>query len=286
MLDADDRAELASLAEAQGVEPAALMAVVEVESGGRIFAEVHGRREPLIRFEGHYFYRLLGARKRNRAVVAGLADRGAGRVRNPRGQAGRWELLKRASAIDRPAALQSTSWGVGQVMGAHWQWLGYASVDALVARAREGLSGQAEILLRFIDKAQLREALTAHDWRAFARGYNGPDHARHGYDRRLAEAYDAYLALAGDKTKAVSGRHLALTLRPGDHGRLVAGLQRRLRAHGFMLAADGDFGPVTRAVLMRFQSGQGLAVDGIAGPGTFVALERPVPIAPPAKPVG
>ena len=56
----------------------------------------------------------------------------AGVIRNGRSQSQRWKMLKRAMAINRTAALSSTSWGLGQVMGIHWNWLDYGSVDALV----------------------------------------------------------------------------------------------------------------------------------------------------------
>ena len=62
--------------------PAALLAVVEVESGGRIGAKVNGRMEPMIRFEGHYFHRLLPKALRAIARDQRLAHPRAGRVAN------------------------------------------------------------------------------------------------------------------------------------------------------------------------------------------------------------
>lgn len=275
MFDMAQREMLAALAREHDLEPALVMAIIAVESGGRIFAVVDGHEEPLIRFEGHYFYRLLGHEKRNRAVVAGLAHQRAGRVANPSSQAGRWKMLRRAQGIDRPAALQSTSWGVGQVMGAHWQWLGYASIDHMVGRARQGLDGQAELMLRFIERAGLIAPLQRRDWRGFARVYNGPAFARHGYDRKLARAHD-HFGETGDGPAAPSmQRHETLLLRLGDRGEAVRALQLQLRRHGHAIAADGDFGPLTGAALKSFQAAAGLVVDGIAGPASFTALERP-----------
>jgi len=267
---------LVELARHHDIDAAGLLAVCDVESGGRIFAKIDGKLEPLIRFEGHYFYRLLGTAKRNQAIVQGLAHRRAGKVRNPRTQNGRWKLLRRASAIDRDCALQSTSWGVGQVMGIHWKWLGYGSPDALVSTARTGLRGQAELMLRFITQSGLSNALQSGDWRAFARGYNGPAYASNRYDVKLAKAHGDYSKMLGREIPdgRKTRRHRPVYLRFGERGDLVADLQKQLRKNGYPLKADGDFGPVTKAAVIGFQEAHGLLVDGIVGPATFAALSR------------
>jgi hypothetical protein len=189
MLNKEVIAQIRHVAAETGAEAAALLAVVEVESGGQVFALIDGRKEPLIRFEGHYFDRLLTPKKRQRARDEGLAAPKAGAVANPRAQNGRWRLLGRAIAIDRAAALQSVSWGVGQVMGANWKRLNYADVEALVAEARAGAAGQVRLMIRFIGHAGLGEALARHDWAAFARGYNGPSYRALGYHEKIAAAY-------------------------------------------------------------------------------------------------
>lgn len=56
-------------------------------------------------------------------------------------------------------------------------------------------------------------------------------------------------------------------LRKGVSGEPVKILQARLG-----VTADGEFGGGTEKALKDFQSAHGLAVDGIAGPDTFVAL--------------
>jgi len=107
MFEQETIARINRTAEEAGLEPAALLAVAEVESAGKAFATVGGRREPLIRFEGHYFDRRLTGAKQAQARAAGLASPKAGGVANPRTQAGRWDLLERACAIDRKAAWES-----------------------------------------------------------------------------------------------------------------------------------------------------------------------------------
>ena len=51
------------------------------------------------------------------------------------------------------------------------------------------LGGQIQLMLRFIEKAGLEEALQKRDWRNFARRYNGPAFARNQYDSRMAAAF-------------------------------------------------------------------------------------------------
>ena len=138
MFTAETANEIEEVAQEFGIEPAALLAVAEIESGGSVFAMIDGKEEPLIRFEGHYFDRRLSGDAQEMARAAGLASPNAGEVANPASQAARWRLLARAAEIDRKAAYESVSWGLGQVMGAHWAWLGFADVDALVAEARDG----------------------------------------------------------------------------------------------------------------------------------------------------
>lgn len=192
MFDTKTFAEIIAMAQEAGIEPAALLAVAEVESGGRALYHVKGAQEPAIRFEGHYFDRRLLGRVRDQARKAGLSAPEAGHVRNPKTQSERWFLLERAMSIHKKAALESTSWGLGQVMGAHWKWLGYGSVDELVAEARNSVGGQVGLMLNFIEKAGLKTALQAKDWRNFARRYNGPAFARNQYDTRMAAAFERW----------------------------------------------------------------------------------------------
>lgn len=248
------------------LEPAALAAIAEVETGGQAFAAVEGRQEPLIRFEGHYFDRRLSADARARARALGLSSPAAGVVANPASQVARWQLLRRAAGIDAKAAYESTSWGLGQVMGAHWAWLGYASVDALAGEARSGAAGQLRLMARYIRKAGLAEAIAQRNWAAVARGYNGPGYKANRYDTRLAQAFARHRA---GGTAASGG---AVALRRGDRGEPVRDLQIALSGAGYPVAADGAFGPLTEDAVRRFQRDAGLAADGVAGPLTLAAL--------------
>lgn len=256
------------------LETAALAAVAHIESGLRTHAMVNGKAEPLIRFEGHYFDRRLSGETRDRARRQGLASPTAGTIANPRAQAARWALLTRAAAIDRKAAYESVSWGIGQVMGAHWAWLGYASVDALVEEARSGVKGQLRLMARYIERAGLAGALRARDWERFAHGYNGPAFRKNGYHLKLEKAYHRYAARASTSTPP----HV---LRIGAAGEAVRSLQTALSQHGYPIRVDGLYGPATENAVRSFQAHNRLLVDGIAGPATMATLHatdiRPSP---------
>ncbi len=258
MLTANITKEISDAAQAANIDPAALLSVVEVESAGKFFARVKGRDEPLIRFECHYFDRRLSEGPRLKARDAGIASPLAGKVPNPRLQEERWALLDRAAAFSRPAALESVSWGIGQIMGAHWKALGFGSVEEMVALARSGASGQIRLLILFLEKNGLIPLLNARDWPAFARRYNGPAYRRYAYDTKLAAAYARHKAQSAPE-------------KPDDS---VGQLQTALSAAGFETAPTGIFGEATRAGVIAFQKSAGLAADGIAGPKTWAALRR------------
>ncbi len=276
MFDKSLTSEISQIAKDNQLEAEALMAVVEVESGGKLGTMIKGRMEPLIRFEGHYFYRLLPAVKRNIAITQRLAHPRAGQIKNPGGQKGRWKLLDRAKQIDPTAAFSSVSWGAGQVMGAHWRWLGYASIDALVIEARDNWSGQIRLMMRYIEKADLIGSLQTHDWAGFARAYNGPAYRKYRYDVKLEKAYQKHCRESGTASSFADRkqRNALALLRMGSQGIGVSLLQSDLCRAGFTINVDGDFGPTTRKAVKAFQMESSLDVDGIVGPKTLEFLRR------------
>lgn len=265
---------LKPVADFLNVELAALVAVVEVESGGQIFAPSSiGEDMPVIRWEGHYFYKLLKGEAREIAVKLGLAAPKAGTVKNPKSQDGRYLLLAKAIEINEDAAYASISIGVGQVMGAHYAKLGYFSARAMFAAAKKGLIGQVEIMGAYIETFDLTDELQRRDWSAFARGYNGPAYAKNAYDTKMASAYQRALALLG-ATSAAAPKSAHTMLRMGSSGEGVREVQQLLRRAGMIVTVDGDFGPSTRDAVRQFQSDRSLSVDGVVGPATFSALQE------------
>jgi hypothetical protein len=196
MFDVTTIQAIARQAKRANIPFAALAAVVEVESGGKTGSMVAGQFEPLIRFEGHYFYKRVVAFERERAIKMGLASPKAGVVKNPNSQTSRYAMLNKAAGIDRQAAYESTSWGVGQVMGAHWKALGYSSVVSLTDDARSGVEGQVGLMVRFILMNALDKHLRAGNFRAFARAYNGTGYAKNAYDTKMFAAEKRWASYA------------------------------------------------------------------------------------------
>ncbi|WP_320194950.1 N-acetylmuramidase domain-containing protein [Agrobacterium rosae] len=269
MLKADVARSIEQIANAHAIDPNALKAVVEVESNGVVFAEIEERQEPVIRFEGHYFDKLVKANRREDARRLGLASPNVGGVKNPSSQKGRWELLARAMSIDKQAALESVSWGVGQVMGSHWKALGYSSVVALMDAARGGVEGQVDLMVRFIKHNNLLGPLNRRDWSGFARGYNGPSYKKNAYDTKMAAAYTRYSGMENPPPSKATGM-----LRLGSKGEGVREVQALLNRAGFSVKVDGDFGTSTDTGIRGFQEKNSLNIDGVAGPETMRKLKE------------
>ncbi|NRO99453.1 DUF3380 domain-containing protein [Paraburkholderia sp. NMBU_R16] len=196
-------ADLVRAAQTLDVPVACLRAVLEVESRGSGFLP-NGR--PVILFERHVFWKRLKARGVDPAPLS---------TKNPnilsqtpggyQSGAAEYTRLASAEAIDAAAAWESASWGAFQVMGYHWQRLGYASVDDFVARMEADEAGQLDAFVRYVaaDTA-LIAALRARKWAAFAKGYNGRNYAANLYDVRLERAYERYAAAAEDSAAVVA----------------------------------------------------------------------------------
>ena len=62
------------------------------------------------------------------------------------------------------------------------------------------------------------------------------------------------------------------TLTEGDSGHAVTVLQRALRAGGYQVTVDGDFGPETKRVVTAFQEDHGTTATGEVDEGTRFLL--------------
>jgi len=171
------------------VEVAAFRAVIAVEAAGSGFDKA-GRPKAL--FERHHFYKHLkdAPGLQANAEAEGLAYPKWGTKPYPKGSDAVYAEIERACTIDEEAALLSTSWGLGQIMGSNFKMAGCSSVEAMVEEACESEAGQLRQMAAFIKSAGLQDELMNKDWAKFARGYNGPGYAQNAYDVKLAQAYE------------------------------------------------------------------------------------------------
>jgi hypothetical protein len=181
--------EIDQIAESSGVEPAAFRSVITVEAAGSGFDKA-GRPKAL--FERHHFYKHLkdAPGLQANAEAEGLAYPKWGTKPYPKGSDAVYAEIERACAIDEEAALLSTSWGLGQIMGSNFKMAGCKSVEEMVQEACESEAGQLRQMASFIKSAGLQDELKAKNWAGFAKGYNGPGYAKNAYDVKLAQAYD------------------------------------------------------------------------------------------------
>lgn len=79
---------------------------------------------------------------------------------------------------------------------------------------------------------------------------------------------------SGKLGSAAAGRATTPTnLSIGDRGVEVRRLQEALATLDYDILPDGEFGPITRGIVMDFQAANGLVPDGIVGPKTKKALK-------------
>ena len=194
-------ATLVAAAERLGVELAAVYAVNEVESLGEGFLSNH---KPKILYERHVMHRRLREPRHVDDDIAALlahADELAAlhpnlvntRAGGYAGGTAEHQRLAQARMLDATSAAESASWGAFQIMGYHWQTLGYASVEAFVAAMSQDENQQFEAFVRFIEAdPALHKALKGMKWAQFAKAYNGPDYARNLYDTKLERAFQRH----------------------------------------------------------------------------------------------
>ena len=184
-----------------GVPVAAVYALNEVESKGRGFLD---NGKPVILYERHVMYKRLqlvrstGDDEEQLLQRALLLAKQAPALVNPKaggyiGGTAEHQRLAQARQLDDVAALESASWGAFQVMGYHWQRLGYASIHDFVAEMNSSEAEHLEVFVRYIEAdTNLLKALKAQKWATVAKLYNGPDYQRNLYDVKLERAFERH----------------------------------------------------------------------------------------------
>lgn len=165
-----------------GLTFAELRAFISVESGGEGF--IKGRI--VIQFEPAWY------RKK-----APFAPSGLWSINKVENQTKEYIAFSDAFRKNANAAMEATSWGLGQIMGFHYKRLGYSSVGAMVDHFKESEYAQVEGIAKFITTdARLFKAIKSHDWHMVAVLYNGAGYkdlakkyGREPYNISLEKAY-------------------------------------------------------------------------------------------------
>ncbi|MGE6267001.1 N-acetylmuramidase domain-containing protein [Aeromonas media] len=176
-----------------GLPLATMATVAQVESIGEGFTNA---MRPVVLFERHVFYKQL-TKHLSKTTADQMAARYPNLVNPKRGGyasgAAEWERLQLAISLHRDAAIESASWGMFQIMGYHWQALGFAYASDWQAAMQCSEVEHLTALCRFIQQDQaMHKALQGRKWADFARRYNGPAYKDNDYDTKLVKAYDHF----------------------------------------------------------------------------------------------
>lgn len=204
------------IAQEFNIEFAALMAFIEVESGGRGFDSTTGRI--IIQFEPSWFRRkavkeyekLQALLKKRESLDSGdkLSSDDAEYIKKfefvlankIEGQAREWWAFNDAYTINANAAMESTSIGLGQVMGFHFKKLGYRTALEMWNDAKKGIERQIWQMAKFVaTDPRLINAIKAKNWHLVATYYNGAGYrelaarlGREPYNISMQKAYNKY----------------------------------------------------------------------------------------------
>lgn len=193
IFEGDVLSQTVAVAKAHSIEPAALLAVTEVESGGKSMDGGY----PCLLFERHVFYRELKKAGKtsqlDQAIAAGLAHptwQPATQYKDQGTSAKRVAIYERAAFIDKECATRACSWGVFQTMGFLAEELKFVNAQSMLSfMIRGGVASQVECGIREIENKHLGARLNNHDWAGFARVYNGSGYKQNNYDGKMAAAY-------------------------------------------------------------------------------------------------
>lgn len=158
-----------------GISKSKVKAIDFVESNGEGFDKKTGKIK--IQFEPHYF-------KRISKLIYGFWASNKIDV-----QSKEWQAFNDAFKKNPTAAMESTSLGRMQVMGAHWKRLGFKSVNQMWDFAKDSEMNQLWLGLKFIETdSRLFKAVKNWDTKLVAYYYNGANYWIKGYDKKLASA--------------------------------------------------------------------------------------------------
>ncbi|RXH58565.1 N-acetylmuramidase domain-containing protein [Granulicella sibirica] len=239
---------LAAAASTLNVQVPEIWAVLSVETKGTGFLP---DRRPQILFERHYFSRLTNHQyDATHPGISNPIQGGYGAI-----GANQYLRLQEAYGLNQDAALQSASWGMGQIMGANHKAAGFDDAASMVTAMTNSEDAHLAAMVSFLIANRLDRFLAAHDWASFARGYNGPNYAINHYDDKLNTCYQ----------KFQTGTFPDLNVRAA---------QIYLQFKGFNPnGIDGVAGPGTASAVKAFQTSIGVTPTGIIDDALLAALK-------------
>lgn len=239
---------LAQAAEELGVGAPELWAVLATETPGCGYMR---DRRPCILYERHIFWKLTNGSFSDPDVSSPNSG-------GYKGGAAEYDRLQKAIDLDSSAALKSTSWGLGQLLGSNYGISGFQSVEAMVSAMTESEDAQLLAFTNYLQSRKLDQALRARDWQAFALKYNGPNYAKNKYDEKLSSNYKKY-STGNLPDLALRAAQLYLTYLGFEPGPI-----------------DGVAGSNTAAALSKFQASSGLNATGELNDETSARLKQAV----------
>ncbi|MHC8353864.1 N-acetylmuramidase domain-containing protein [Pseudomonas sp. LB3P81] len=251
-LDDEGLADALDLAK---VSAAQLWAVLAVETSGNGFFT---DRRPKILYERHVFSRLT--QRRFDAQHPDISNKQPGNY--GASESHQYDRLNMAMSLDRDAALQSTSWGLGQTMGFNFRQTNSADVEAMVKRMVAGENEQLLCAIGELIEGGSVKPLRAKDWANFARIYNGPNYAINNYDLRLSAAYQKF-SYGGTPDLRIRMAQAYLTYLGWHPG-----------------PVDGIVGKQTRDAMNLFQAREDLDLTTVLDDGTLERLRMRVEALP------
>jgi peptidoglycan hydrolase-like protein with peptidoglycan-binding domain len=270
---------VAARAKAHGIEPAALLAIVECETNGD-YLESDGRTPKLL-YERHVAYR--EAKLRSTSLLAAFVKKGlaipkwnrATQYKDQGKSKDRLALIAVARSVDEEVANRSASWGLGQVMGFNHRLIGFPTATALVSHLVDGgFEAQLDTMISTVISKQLVGPLNDHDFVTVARRYNGAGFAQNQYDTRMAASWRKW-SRSLDRVLAAGEPAPEQALTKAQ----VKAVQSKLIGLGYKIVgkADGKWGTNTTAGMAAFQKNEGLIVNGHFDDPSRAAFNTAIP---------
>lgn len=163
---------------------ACAIAVLCVESSGKGFEQNNDKRM-IIRFENHKFWKYWG--KKNPGDFRQHFKYDSGKVWTKHqwrkttnlewqgfhgSQSKEWQVFEFARSLDADSAMLSISMGAPQIMGFHFERIGYQSITEMFDSFATDISAHINGLFDFFSDSMVKK-LRRLDFEGFAAGYNG-----------------------------------------------------------------------------------------------------------------